>query len=209
MGDFVQLYYRRNRGWPWPEDSWGLTPMYGEDGWCRSCGIPKVEQSGSLAIQRKGMARCDEVWVPNWQFDTFCLEKGLADKVAERFRVRFTTIDWRGSSPCEAAQLVVAATEVPWFDTEALRRVAIARHGTAGADCPECGIWRWMPLPFGTLPPLRSQPEFADADVAASPEWFGDGWNAFRQVLFRRELAEFIAAANPRGFEVRSVLGAT
>lgn len=32
MNEYVELYLKRNRGWPWPEDSWGLTPMFGEDG---------------------------------------------------------------------------------------------------------------------------------------------------------------------------------
>jgi hypothetical protein len=42
--DFVQLDWKRNRGWPWPEDSWGLDSMYGPDGWCHACGIPLREQ---------------------------------------------------------------------------------------------------------------------------------------------------------------------
>jgi hypothetical protein len=62
-----------------------------------------------------------------------------------------------------------------------------------------------MPLAFGTLPPLRIVPALEDVDIAASPEWFGDGWNAYRQILVRRELAEFIAAASPRDFKVQSV----
>jgi hypothetical protein len=33
--------------------------------------------------------------------------------------------------------------------------------------------------------------------VAASPEWFGDGWNAFRQIVVRRELAHVIVDASP------------
>lgn len=36
----------------------------------------------------------------------------------------------------------------------------------------------------------------------ANPEWFGNGWKAFRQVLVRRELAELLAAASPRDFKV-------
>ncbi|HEY8457426.1 MAG TPA: hypothetical protein VIL34_17670 [Actinopolymorphaceae bacterium] len=44
-----------------------------------------------------------------------------------------------------------------------------------------------------------------DVDVAASPEWFGDGWKAFRQILFRRELAELIASASPRDFDIQPV----
>lgn len=59
-----------------------------------------------------------------------------------------------------------------------------------------------MPLTFGSLPPLRIRPPLGDAAIAASPEWFGDGWKAFRQVLVRRELAELLAAASPRDFRV-------
>jgi hypothetical protein len=62
-----------------------------------------------------------------------------------------------------------------------------------------------MPLAFGTLPPLKIQPPLSDVDIAASPEWFGDGWSAYRQILVRRELAEFIAAASPKDFKVRPV----
>ena len=39
-------------------------------------------------------------------------------------------------------------------------------------------------------------------DVAASPEWFGDGANAFRKMVFRRELAERIVALSPRDFDL-------
>jgi hypothetical protein len=49
---------------------------------------------------------------------------------------------------------------------------------------------------------------FSDGvDVAASPEWFGDGWQAFRQILFRRPLAELIANASPRDFRIRDSFG--
>jgi hypothetical protein len=47
------LSLKRNRGWPWPENSYGLTPLFGEDGWCRSCGVPRHPQTGSLILQRK------------------------------------------------------------------------------------------------------------------------------------------------------------
>ena len=36
----------------------------------------------------------------------------------------------------------------------------------------------------------------AGADLVASPEIFGDGWNSFRHLLFRRELADYLVAAN-------------
>jgi hypothetical protein len=70
-----------------------------------------------------------------------------------------------------------------------------------------------MPLAFEVLPPLRKQqlpplldiPGLDDLDVAASPEWFGDGWQAFRQVLVRRELAQMLVEASPRDFSIREV----
>ena len=62
-----------------------------------------------------------------------------------------------------------------------------------------------MPLAFGMLPPLQITPGLGKADIAASPEWFGDGWKFYRQILVRRELAELIAAASPRYFKVQLV----
>jgi hypothetical protein len=31
--DFVELYFKRNRGWPSLEESWGLSPMFGDGRW--------------------------------------------------------------------------------------------------------------------------------------------------------------------------------
>jgi hypothetical protein len=45
----------------------------------------------------------------------------------------------------------------------------------------------------------------AGFDVVASPEWFGDGWNSYRQILVRFELAEILAAASPRDFKVNLI----
>jgi hypothetical protein len=204
MSEYVELYFKRNRGWPWPEDSWGLTPMFGEDGWCRSCGVPKHAQTGSVVLQRKGM-KVEGGWVPNWQFDAICLERSVAEEVASRFDVELLKVDWHGPPPGDAMQIVVPSIGESWFDHDELRDKAIERHGVAGATCPECGVWRWMPLAFGMLPPLRITPGLGDADIAASPEWFGDGWKAYRQILVRRELAELITAASSRDFKVQLV----
>jgi hypothetical protein len=93
-----------------------------------------------------------------------------------------------------------------WFDAAELEGRAKAKHGSAGATCPECGVWRWMPLSYAHLPPLRPEPAWEGKDVIASPEWFGDGWKAFRQILVRRVLAQLIAQASPKDFKVREVL---
>ena len=55
------------------------------------------------------------------------------------------------------------------------------------------------------LGPERTIDKWDGHDVVASPEWFGDGWKAYREVLFRRELAELIVAANPRRAGAREV----
>jgi hypothetical protein len=203
MTNFVQLYWKKNRGWPWPEDSWGLSPMFGPEGWCHSCGVPRHEQNGSLALERKGL-KVEGAWTPYWRFDAICLEQSLADEVAGKFRVSMLPVRWHGTAPGEASQIVVPSVGEAWFDSDGLREKAIERHGTAGATCPECGVWRWMPLTFGMLPPLKVELS-DDVDIAASPEWFGDGWKAFRQILVRRELAELIAKASPRDFKVQKV----
>ena len=105
----------------------------------------------------------------------------------------------------EAYQIVVPTIGESWFDPEAVRERAIAAHGRDGARCPACGVWRWLPLVPGYLPPLNVRPPLGDVAVAASPEWFGAGCQAFRQVLVRRDLAELIASASPRDFAVREL----
>jgi hypothetical protein len=101
---------------------------------------------------------------------------------------------------------IVAPTVGPkWFDPDELRGKAIARNGTAGAICPACGIWRWMPVPVDLEPPLRPDEEWDRFDVVASPEWFGDGNRSYRKVLVRRRLGELIATSSPNDFKVKAV----
>ncbi len=83
--DFVELALKRNRGWPWPEHSFGLSSMFGEDGWCHSCGIPLREQSGVLTLQTKGMSDARGAWVPYWRYDAICVSEDLASKITEGF----------------------------------------------------------------------------------------------------------------------------
>lgn len=182
----------------------GLTPMFGEDGWCRGCGVPQRPQSGSIVLQRKSM-KVHGGWVPYWQYDVICVEASVAAVAASRFDLDLRRVEWHASSPGDANQIVVPTIGESWFDSDELRDRAIEHYGVPGAKCSDCGIWRWMPLIFGTLPPLRITPALGEVDVAASPEWFGDGWKAFRQMLVRRELAEFLASASPRDFEILPV----
>ena len=201
----VKLEEKRNRGWPWPNDSWGLTPMYGEDGWCRSCGVPKGPQVGSLVLRSKGFKASDGAWIPYWRYDAVCLGSDLSNEVAERFpSVSLMPVEWWNGQLGPATQILPVAGREPWFDEAELRERVVAFHGSAGAECGACGVWRWYPLVWSMLPPLRAQIA-DDIEVAASPEWFGDGCKAFRQVVFRRPLGETIAGASPRDFEVESL----
>ncbi len=199
--EYVWLELKRNRGYPWPEGSYGLDPMFGPDGWCRSCGVPSVEQRGSLVLQRRRSSNYHGAWVPNWQFDAFCVDALLADEVRQRFTVEMLPVAWHGAGTGEASQIVARPTRSAWFDRTELTERTSARHGSPGRSCPTCGVWRWYPLYYRQLPAvlLDAAPPVS---VIASPEWFGDGLQAYRHVLFQRELAELIASASPRDFKV-------
>ena len=217
MRDFVALSAKRHRGWPWPEKSWGRTPMYGADGWCRACGIPSRPQCGPLTLQRSGLT-VSGAWTPYWVYGTICLASELAEQVAARFRVDLRDVAWPKTSAGDVRQVVVPVVGERWFDPDELERRATARHGRAGAICQECGVWRWMPLGFAPVPQLGSEvlpavlhvPELDDVDVAASPEWFGDGGTLFprdsgasrvrRDVL--KQPARLPAWSNPSGCRV-------
>jgi hypothetical protein len=193
------LHSKRNRGWPWPDESWGLTPMYGEDGWCRSCGVPQRPQCGDLVLRSKKQSG-QGAWVPNWRFDALCVSAELAGEV-RRFNVELRRVVWRGWEAPAAFQLVAPTVGDAWYAPEELSEAAMARHGEAGARCGACATWRWMPVASDQLPPLRIElPRTSGSAVAASPEWFGDGCKAYRVLMMRTELAELLAAASPRDF---------
>lgn len=204
MQQYVDLYWKKNRTWPWPEDSFGLTPMYGEDGWCHACGIPKQEQTGSLILQSKNQTATG-AWVPYWQSDAICMEGTLAQDLQGRFGVTGRDIRWQGKDAGPSAQLIIPVGPESWFDPQELEVNAVRRYGSAGNVCPDCGVWRWMPLNGDLLPQLKWTPGSQSPPVVASPEWFGDGLKAFRQLLFRRDVAEAIADASPKDFKVDEI----
>ena len=149
-------------------------------------------------------------WTPYWAYGTFCLTAELAEQIGARFRVDLRDVAWPKTPGGDVRQMVVPVVGERWFDPDELQRRATARHGRAGASCEECGVWRWMPLGFRSVPQLGKEvlpevlpiPELSDVDVAASPEWFGDGANSFRHTLMRRELAEVLVQASPRDFRI-------
>ena len=207
MSGLVHLAAKRNRGWPWPEDSFGLTPMFGDDGWCHACGVPQREQTGSIVLQRKGFKTTGRAWEPSWQHDVLCVERDEALSLAGRFGLGLRDVEWHPSAPCEASQILAPVVGEAWFDHDELRERTAHVHGRAGATCEECGVWRWLPLGFSPLPPLNVEVlppllELPEVAIAVSPEWFGDGLKAYREMLVARELAEVIAAASPRDFSI-------
>src|SRR5579871_4852933 len=197
--EFVAVIGKRNRGWPWPERTWGLESLYGSDGWCHSCGIPFGEQSGDMVLQARGLTIAG-AWIPNWRHDAICIEDSLASEVAQMFRVQLRPIRWPRGEPAGAMQVIPKPVGDTWFDEAELRERTVARHGEPGATCAGCGRWLWLPLPHGALPAARFDPAKPEYDLIASPEWFGSGMQAYRQVRMVRPLAELLSSASPRDF---------
>lgn len=205
MRSYVEIVLRRNRGWPWPEDSWGLTPMYGEDGWCHTCGVPKHPQTGSIVLQRKGL-KVEGAWVPNWQFDVYCVAQSLADAARERFEIDTRPVASVGDGSLNASQVVIESSNAEWFNPANLERLIRPIHGEASETCSECGVTRWMPVGMDVLPAppvalLEGQPP-----VLASPEWFGAGKRSFRQIIWRRDVADFLLESSPKDFKIQELI---
>ncbi len=153
--------------------------------------------------------------MPNWMFDVLCVHRGFAEHLAGAFRLRFRQVGWHPSSPGDAVQIDIPVVGDVWFDHRQLAERVAAEYGGTGARCDACGVWRWFPLGFApsgimgsagnTLPPVRFPAGGDDHDIIASPEWWGDGLQAFRATLMRRELAEALVGASPRDFRIVEV----
>lgn len=208
-GEWVALSPRFTPGWPWPEDSYGLGPIYGDDGWCRRCGTPLVEQRGSLVMQGSKFPRAD-VWTPNWLFDVVCVSAAVAADIQTRFVVDLAEVHKASTGPTGAQQLRPTQTAERWHRPEDLSAAVRARHAPhygdrVGALCGGCGRWKWLPVNETDVPVLGDALE-SSSDVIASPEVFGAGLVAFRHVLFRRQLGETLAGASPRDWDVMNVM---
>lgn len=206
MNDYVEIVLRRNRGWPWPEDSYGLTPMFGEDGWCHSCGVPEHAQTGSLVLQRKGL-KIEGAWVPNWQFDAYCVAPLIAGEAAGAFGLTVRQIKDPHGGDLGARQVVVESSSEAWFRPADLRGVITPIHGKASETCVDCGVTRWMPVGMDVLPPPPQAVFARSPAVVASPEYFGAGKQSFRQILWRRDVADFLVAVSPRDLRIQAIGG--
>jgi hypothetical protein len=202
---WVALTSRFTPGWPWPESSWGLDPLYGPDGWCHSCGTPLHEQTGSLVLQSRKFPT-GPVWMPNWQFNCIGVSAEVAADVAQRFDVPMREVLKPRGVATGAMQLLPAVCASPWYEAGSLEAAVHDRHERytverVGATCPECQRWRWLPISEGEVPICRDSLD-QSRDLLASPEIFGDGLQTFRHLVFRRPLGEFLAAAAPRTWSV-------
>ncbi len=210
--EWVALTCRFTPGWPWPEESYGLDPMYGPDGWCRSCGTPLRPQIGPLTMQGSKFPSAD-VWMPNWFFDVVCVAPDLARALSELFAVELREVHKPRTGGTGVMQLIPTVTDQAWYDPAHLSVAVKARHAKysgdrTGARCTACGRWRWFPIAEGEAP-IRAEALTAASAVIASPEVFGDGWQSFRHLLFRQPLAAALVAANPRVWSARPIASTT
>jgi hypothetical protein len=113
--------------------------------------LPARSQCGDVVLQRRDFAEVQGAWVPNWQFDIICLAAAVAEAVAT-FDVDLRELQWPPAAPGVAFQVVASAFGEAWFDPDQLRAAASARHGVPGAQCEDCGVWRWTPLGPMELP---------------------------------------------------------
>lgn len=205
LTDWVALSPRFTPGWPWPEDSYGLGPMYGDQGWCRGCGTPLDEQTGALVMQGSTFPSAD-VWMPNWLSDVVCVSARVAADITERFNVGLGDVHKPRKGRTGAKQILPTQTVEPWHPQEHLAQAVRARHGArTGSSCGHCGRWKWLPVSEGEAPIAASALSSASSDALASPEIFGDGLSSFRHLLFRRPLGETLMAASPRNWDLVEV----
>lgn len=202
MGDdFVALDSRFTSGWPWPESSWGLDPMYGEAGWCHACGVPAAAQTGSMVLRRAKFPT-SAFWMPNWRFDALCVRLAEARHIVEHFDLITLPITTPKVQDTGFVQLLPEVSAEPWFAPDELSSIATMRHGSPGAECRGCGTWRWLPIPTREQPAATIRASVG-VHFVASPEWFGDGFKAMRAIRVSRPLAQQLVALNPRVWSIQ------
>lgn len=182
--------------------------MYGDDGWCRGCGTPLVEQSGCLVIQGSKFPSA-QVWMPNWRFDVICVSAQVADDINARFIIDLGEVHKPHKGPTGVQQVIPAQTVDPWRRPTELAEAVRARHGQhsgdqTGSACRHCGRWKWLPVSEHEAPIIGSALR-SPADVIASPELYGDGLQSFRHLLFRPPLAEALVNASPKNWDLVEV----
>ena len=182
--------------------------MYGDQGWCRGCGTPLVEQTGALVIQGSKFPTA-EVWMPNWLYDVVCVSARVAVDITERFNVDVGDVLMPRGGPTGVKQVLAAQTVAPWHLPMELASAVRARHSEhdgerTGSSCGQCSRWNWLPVSEDEAP-IAASAVVSTSDAIASPEAFGAGLTSFRHLLFRRPLGETLVAASPRNWNLIEV----
>ncbi|WP_435749051.1 hypothetical protein [Microbacterium sp. PMB16] len=105
----------------------------------------------------------------------------------------------------DAVQVIIDSSPDEWFVASELEKLIAPIHGEASETCVVCGIVRWMPVGMDILPPPPVDVLASEPPVVASPEWFGAGYQSFRQILWRRDVAEFLLTVGPRDFRIQEL----
>ena len=186
-----------------------MDPRFGADGWCRTCGAPKVEQTGHLILQGYKFPKAD-VFMPNWSFDVIGVSAHVAAEVGKRFKVKMRSVHKPKTGATEVMQLLPGESSENWYldsDLKAAveRRPGVDREPWLHQVCDACGTARWLPVSEGQAPISLRAVEGVASDFVASPERFGSGKRSFRHLLFRRSLGVFLQASSPRNWELKEV----
>lgn len=180
--------------------------MYGDQGWCPSCGVPIGARSGPLALQKKGLPKPEGVWRPYWHDDVICLESRLAEEAERRFALQHRPVTWPRGVPSNISEVIIPVVGESWYEAEKLCQRALKHYGKpVGNRCRECEPWKWMPLAAYTASQLHGEASTYMGPIMASPEWFGDGFAAFRHVLLRRDVALFLESHGRRDFRIEEL----
>ena len=147
--------------------------------------------------------------MPNWHFDVVCVSARLAAELEEAFAVDLGDVQTPRKGPTGVRQLRPVVTRSDWHQPEDLSQAVVERHRPyegerTGSTCARCGRWKWLPVLANEVPAIGSSLA-SDGDFIASGEVFGAGLKAFRHILFRRRLGEYLAAAAPRLWTVEEV----
>lgn len=105
----------------------------------------------------------------------------------------------------DAVQVVIDSSQDKWFLPGELDKLISPIHGVASEECAVCGIVRWMPVGMDILPPPPVEVLASEPPVVASPEWFGAGYQSFRQVVWRRDVADFMLSVGPKDFRIQEL----
>jgi len=179
-------------GYPQPhQDAFGyLDATYDQTQYCKQCGCGLTQKA---PFQMRGEPRWgrNTVLQLNWVFDEyFVRSEYFAETLEPLGIVARPVIDRKGQRLTTAVQLVVS-------DEVGLRNESLRR-----SQCPACGRTKYFPSPRGYFPSTLNE---ATGDVVKTKEWFGDGANAYHDVLVSHRVASTLITHGVRGITFRPV----